>query len=350
MFALISTILISHSRTGCGGAKAILRNKIKSPKGRGLFPFFFGNKMRVTSSHQHEIMKLTMENFKVAAITAVFSLWMAGVHSALGATTNVVVGFSGDHFSPTNVLISTGDTVIWTWAGNNHSTTSGTNGAPGDDNGVPSGSWGSGVNNTPHSFTNTFTSAGVFSYYCSVHFSIGMTGQVFVASSSVPPIIAITNPPPGTVYAAPANVTIQAGVTNGSSAVTNVEFLAGLNIIANETAGPFSTTANNLAAGNYTLTAIASDNSGLSATNSVAITVVTPVTVSLTNVFRLLGTNFQFSYPANIGLNYVVQRSTNLINWVSLVTNTAASNPAVYVDVSATNGLNFYRVGRLPNP
>jgi plastocyanin len=297
-------------------------------------------------------MNISMKNLTITAVVAVISLGAAFVQPVSGATTNVTVGFnSALRFSPTNVFISVNDSVIWNWAGPNHSTSSGTNGVKGDDNGVlPSGMWDSGVNNTGHSFTNTFTSAGRFSYFCSVHFGSGMTGQVFVASSGAPPTLSITNPLSGAVFAAPANVTVKAGVTNGSGAIANVEFLQGTSVLANETTGPFSATDNSLAAGSYTLTAIASDNDGFSATNSINISVVTPVTVSLTNVFTLSRTNFQFSYPANIGLNYVVQRSADLINWTSLVTNMASSNPVVFVDSKATNGLNFYRVGRMPNP
>ncbi len=294
-----------------------------------------------------------MKKFKAIAIIATISvsLWAIFVQPASGATTNVTVGVGGTlRFSPTNVLISVNDSIIWNWAGPNHSTSSGTNGVKGDDNGVPSGMWDSGVNNTGHSFTNTFTSAGRFSFFCSIHFGSGMTGQVFVASSGAPPTLSITNPLSGTVFAAPASVTVKAGVTNGSGAIANVEFLQGTSVLANETTGPFSVTDNSLAAGSYTITAIASDDDGFSATNSVNISVVTPVTVSLTNIFTLSRTNFQFTYPANIGLNYVVQRSADLINWTSLVTNMASSNPVVFVDSKATNGLNFYRVGRMPNP
>ncbi len=294
-----------------------------------------------------------MKNFTITAIVAIFSLWVIFAQQASGATTTVQVGFGGNHFSPTNVTVSTGDSVLWNWAGANHSTSSGTNGNKGDDNGVlPSGMWDSGVASPSptHTFTNTFTVAGRYSYFCSVHFASGMTGQVFVASAGAPPTLLITNPLAGTVFAAPANVTVQAGVTNGSGAIANVEFLQGTTVLANEATGPFSATANSLAAGSYTLTAIASDNDGFSATNSVNISVVTPVTVSLTNIFTLSRTNFQFSYPANIGLSYVVQRSPDLINWTSLVTNMASSNPVVFVDLKATNGLNFYRVGRMPNP
>jgi plastocyanin len=296
-------------------------------------------------------MKFTVKNITVA-VTAALSLWIASAQSGFGATTNVFVGFNGTlRFSPTNVTVSANDSVIWIWQGMHHSSTSGTNGVPGDDNGAPDGSWDSGIQvNLPFSFTNTFTSAGTYSYYCTVHESVGMTGQVFVVGSSLPPTVAITQPLNGAVFAAPANVTIQAGVTNGSGTVTNVQFLEGTTVLANETAAPFSATANGLAAGNYTLTAIALDNNDLSATNAVAISVVTPVTVALTNVFELSGTNFQFSYSANPGLNYVVSRSTDLITWVPLATNMAESDPAVFTDLTATNNFNFYRVGLLPNP
>jgi plastocyanin len=296
-------------------------------------------------------MKFTIKNITVA-VAAAFSLWITSVQSGFGATTNVFVGFNGAlRFSPTNVTISVNDSVIWTWQGSDHSTTSGTNGTPGDDNGVPAGSWDSGINNLPHSFTNTFTSTGIYSYYCTVHHSVGMTGQVFVASSSLPPTLAITQPLNGAVFATPANVAIQVVVTNGNGTVTNVQFLEGTTVLANETAAPFSTTANDLATGNYTLTAIALDNNDLSATNTVSISVVTPTTVALTNVFELSGgTNFQFSYFANPGLDYVVLRSADLFTWVPLATNMAESNPVVFTDLTATNNLNFYRVGLLPNP
>jgi plastocyanin len=289
----------------------------------------------------------------VAAIVAAVSFWAVFPQTVGAASTTVTVGLGGsDVFSPSSVSISVNDSVIWSWSSSFHSTTSGTNGVHGDDNGVPSGSWDSTIFQMapPHFFTNTFTSAGTFKYYCSVHFSIGMTGQVLVAGATLPPSLAISSPSNGAVFAAPANVNIQASVTNGTAAVTNVEFLAGNTLLANVSTGPFSTTANNLAAGNYMLSAIAQDNGGLSATNTVNISVVTPVAVSLTGPFMLSGNNFKFNYSANVNLNYVVQRSSNLIDWVSIATNTAAGNPVNFSDPNATDNLNFYRVGRLPNP
>ncbi|HEV2319023.1 MAG TPA: Ig-like domain-containing protein, partial [Verrucomicrobiae bacterium] len=279
-------------------------------------------------------------------ILAVLATFIISLQPGMAATTNVLVGPGGGlRFSPTNVVISPGDSVIWQWVSGDHSTTSGTNGAHGDDNGVPSGLWDSGLSSSVgHTFTNTFTSSGIFSYYCSVHFSFGMTGQVIVASAAVPPAVAITNPAAGAVFAAPAAVRIQVAVTNGSTAVTNVQFLVNSAVLTNETTAPFSAVTDNLAAGNYTLTAIALDDNHLSATNSAVISVVTPVTTILSDPLES-GGHFQFDYSANIGLNYAVQRSTNLLIWVTLTTNMAASNPIVFLDLNATGGVSFYRVG-----
>ncbi len=288
------------------------------------------------------------------AIIASALFCVAAAQNSSAATTNVLVGPGGtDTFSPSTVSISVNDSVIWNWQASFHSTTSGTNGTPGDDNGVPCGLWDSTIifSPPPHFFTNTFTSAGVFSYYCSEHYFFGMLGQVIVtASSPTPPSLAITAPANGAVFAAPANVSIQASVTNGSGTVTNVGFLVNNNTLTNESSGPFSVVTNNLTPGAYTLSAVALDNNGLLTTQSVTISVVTPVTVSLTNGSRLAGNDFQFSYSADIGLNYVVQRSADLLNWTSLVTNKAGSNPVVFDDPNATNSLDVYRVGRLPNP
>ena len=59
--------------------------------------------------------------------------------------------------------------------------------------------------------------------------------------------------------------------------MTNVQFLVGATVLTNETVAPYSATTNNLAAGSYTLSVIAADNGGATATNAVTISVVNPV-------------------------------------------------------------------------
>jgi plastocyanin len=285
-------------------------------------------------------MNVTRYLFKAVLVSAAVAVF-GGSLTGSAATANVLVGSGGLVFTPATTNIAVNDRVIWTWAGNNHSTTSDTNGL-----------WDSLVNNSPHSFTNTFTSAGTFPYHCTIHVSFGMKGTIIVASPNVPPTVSITNPVSGAVFAAPANVTIQASASDTDGTVTNVQFLVGANVVTNKATAPFFGVTNNLAAGSYTLFAIASDNNGATATNQVAISVVTPVSVLLSAPQTVPPGKFRFSYTANTGLSYIVQSSSNLLspNWTTLVTNTAGSSSINFTDINATFNPGFYRVGRLPNP
>lgn len=94
--------------------------------------------------------------------------------SAGAATFQVQVGQDGLKFTPQNVTIQVGDTVQWIWAASGHSSTSGT---PGN----PDGKWDSGVQNTGFTFSQTFTTAATFNYFCSPHgLCCGMIGSVIV--------------------------------------------------------------------------------------------------------------------------------------------------------------------------
>ena len=104
-----------------------------------------------------------------------------------------------------------------------------------------------------------------------------------------------------------------------------------------------------MAAGTYAISAVATDNLGAKATNSITVSGVNPVDVVLSGVQRLSGTNFQFRYTANPGLRYVVERSPILTNWSCLATNTATGASESFTDAINADH-NFYRVRRLPNP
>ncbi|HEY1662439.1 MAG TPA: Ig-like domain-containing protein [Verrucomicrobiae bacterium] len=177
-----------------------------------------------------------------------------------------------------------------------------------------------------------------------------------VSSPSSTPSVTITNPASGAVFSAPANLTVGAMASDTGGTIASVQFslTAGGNtaVIGNVTTSPYVAVTNNVGAGSYTLKAIATDNNSITSTSSIPISVVTPTPISLGSSAATGSTNFGFSYAANVGLDYVVQVSTNLAlgNWVSLVTNVAASNPVVFVDLKATNNASYYRVGLLPNP
>jgi LEA14-like dessication related protein len=84
--------------------------------------------------------------------------------------------------------------------------------------------------------------------------------------------------------------------------------------------------------------------------NDVTLTVVTPVPIVLSGIQRPFDTQSVFSYSANVGLRYAVERSATWSNWTTIRTDTANTNPMTVTDTAATNRMNFYRVRRLANP
>ena len=98
-------------------------------------------------------------------------------------THTVMVGEGGALvFAPATLTIHVGDTVRWVWGSPGHSVVSGTNGNADNRFCSPSDS---GCANPPLSnqgatYEHTFAHAGTFPYYCSVHFSFGMTGTITV--------------------------------------------------------------------------------------------------------------------------------------------------------------------------
>jgi hypothetical protein len=79
----------------------------------------------------------------------------------------------------------------------------------------------------------------------------------------------------------------------------------------------------------------------------VTLTVVTPVGIVLDAVQRF-GTQFVFSYSADVGLRYAVERGTTWSNWTTIRTDTANANPMTVTDTAATNRMNFYPDRRNP--
>ena len=109
----------------------------------------------------------------------------------VGTTSTTILGTPAAHtvmvgqggaltYTPAHLTINVGDTVRWVWASSGHSVVSGTDGNADNQFCSPSNT---GCDNPPLSskgttFEHTFTQAGTFPYYCSVHFSLGMTGTI----------------------------------------------------------------------------------------------------------------------------------------------------------------------------
>jgi hypothetical protein len=96
-----------------------------------------------------------------------------------------------------------------------------------------------------------------------------------LTAPDAPPTVTITNPPNGAVFEPPASFTLGAAAADPGGSVTNVQFFLDATSLGNDTSSPYSVPVSGLVVGNYTLTAVASDDAGTHATNLIAITVQT---------------------------------------------------------------------------
>jgi hypothetical protein len=63
-----------------------------------------------------------------------------------------------------------------------------------------------------------------------------------------------------------------------------------------------------------------------------------------------VGGQFAFSYEAGSGLEYVIESSSNLVDWLPVETNAPAVGTAQYSEANDPTGTIFYRVELSPNP
>jgi plastocyanin len=261
--------------------------------------------------------------------------------SSFAATNLVQMGEAGTYYyyNPTNISINAGGTILWTNVGAvTHDSTSRSN------------LWSSPALTTGGTYAFTFTSAGNYPYYCFFHRIAHpeQTGTVsVVTASNLPPTVLITNPPNAAVFTAPATMTIQASASDDGS-VTNVQFLVGSTILANTTTAPYAATTNGLPQGNYTLSAIASDNFGATATNTISVSVTSAPPSGVTILGpKVNGGTFTFSFPTQVGYTYTAQftASLNPVNWFTLTNLIGDGSVARVTDSSLTNSTRYYRVG-----
>ena len=220
-----------------------MKSKIFSPKKS--FPI---------ASPIKAVRRVGSSKLRVLLLSA--ALAMVSAASAVAAVFNVDI--EPFDFNPTDVTIAVNDQVVWTWVSDFHTTTSDTPGL-----------WDSGLFNTGHIFTNTFNSAGVFPYSCTVH---GFTGSVTVLGGNTPPSITITNPADNAVFGNTDTVAVQTSASDADGTVTNVQLFNGTVLLRSFAAGPynFSGTAisGNFALGTNTLTAVARDDLGITTTSA----------------------------------------------------------------------------------
>jgi len=175
--------------------------------------------------------------------------------------------------------------------------------------------------------------------------NLATTGGVGLPPNDLP-LMSLTAPTSGATFAEPANITISANATDNDGTVTQVEFFAGatsLGTATNAANNVFSLTWSNVLAGNYTLTAQATDNRGGTSTSSpVTITVTGTTGGGSTLTVVLAGNTIDISWPTN---GYQLQMATNLVasNWTDIAINTVNTN---HVTLPMTSGNMFFRLAQ----
>ncbi|MGH2866820.1 MAG: cupredoxin domain-containing protein [Solirubrobacteraceae bacterium] len=146
-------------------------------------------------------------------------------HHLARATGDPAVGIADFHFTPSAITIHVGDTVTWTNSGpSGHTAT------------AHDGSFNTGKLSRGHSASHTFSSAGTFAYFCSIHPFMHGTVTVLAATTTSPsPAAASPNSAsPATTPTAPApTATAAAGPTLPNTGLAiGQEVGAGLALIA----------------------------------------------------------------------------------------------------------------------
>lgn len=129
---------------------------------------------------------------------------------------------------------------------------------------------------SPYSVAWNSVVAGSYSLTAKVTDNGGATTTSSAVNVTVnaPPTASVTSPAAGTVFAAPASITINASASDGDGTISKVEFYQGSTLLGQDTASPYSFAWNNVAAGVYSLTAKSFDNNG-------GVTTSAPVSVTV---------------------------------------------------------------------
>ncbi len=145
----------------------------------------------------------------------------------------------------------------------------------------------------------------------------GAQAQLFWSSPSTGPMTIIpqtqlypvTNPPPSVVLSAPVNgagysasasVTVIANAAAQYNPLNSVAFYAGTTFLGSVSNVPYALTTTGLGAGNYSLTAVATDGSGLSSTSA-------PVSINVTN-----GSALAYGLTSNATVNAFLNLPTTI--------------------------------------
>lgn len=164
---------------------------------------------------------------------------------------------------------------------------------------------------SPYSYTWSNVAAGSYSVTARAYDNAGASTSSTPANVTVTgttttppptvnqlPTVSLTSPANGSIYTAPATVTLSASASDADGAISKVEFYNGMTKLGQSTESPYSYTWSSVAAGSYSVTARAYDNAGASTSSTPVIVTVTGTTTTPPPTVNQLPT-VSLTSPAN---------------------------------------------------
>ncbi len=139
----------------------------------------------------------------------------------------------------------------------------------------------------PYSYTWSNAAAGSYALTAKATDNAGGTTTSstvnITVNSNQAPSVSISNPANNSMFAAGGNITVNATASDADGSISKVEFYQGTTLLGEDLTAPYSYTWNGVAAGTYSLTAKATDNSN-AATTSSAVSITSSGSWSLTGM------------------------------------------------------------------
>lgn len=123
--------------------------------------------------------------------------------------------------------------------------------------------------------------------------------------ANTPPAVSITSPSNNAAFTAPASITINATASDADGTISSVQFYNGTALLGSDASSPYSFTWTNVAAGSYSVTARATDNSGATTTSSAVSIMVNNAPLNQAPAVSISSpsNNATFTAPASITIN-----------------------------------------------
>ncbi len=168
-----------------------------------------------------------------------------------------------------------------------------------------------------------------------------------VKSSNLPPEVSITSPRDGSTITPLSDLAIVVEATDGGS-IAKVEFFEGSNKLGELTSSPFRLVWPDIPLGSYALTAVATDDTGLT-TTSTPINIGVPPAPSSVQISPTTG-QITVGLVGEDGVEYDVLVSSDLKVWtkIAMITGTGGEIPIIDPTIAAEIGQRFYRL--VPTP